>query len=82
MAAQNDDLKLKERFAALAKQLVEKHDTILAEINAARARPLDIGGYYRPDEKKVTQAMRPSATLNQILEDFVNAATLSGGASA
>ena len=82
MAAQNSDLKLKERFAVLAKQLAEKHDTILAEINAARGKPLDIGGYYRPDDKKVVQAMRPSATFNKILEDFVNGASLSGSAGA
>ena len=80
MAAQNDDLKLKERFAVLAKQLAEKHDTILAEINAARGCTLDIGGYYRPEDKKVAKAMRPSATMNKILADFVGQASLAASA--
>jgi len=80
LAAQNEDLKLKERFASLAKQLAEKQDTILAEINTARGRPLDIGGYYRPELKKVTQAMRPSATMNKILENFVNSASVAANA--
>lgn len=71
MAAQKDDQKLKARYTALAKQLVEEHETILAEINEARNKPLDIGGYYNPETEKVTRAMRPSQTLNQILADFM-----------
>lgn len=73
MAAQNNDKQLKERFTALAAKLVEKHDTVLAEINSARDKALDIGGYYRPETRKVTQAMRPSQTFNKILEDFLAA---------
>ncbi|PKL41543.1 MAG: isocitrate dehydrogenase (NADP(+)) [Candidatus Riflebacteria bacterium HGW-Riflebacteria-1] len=80
MAAQNEDLKLKERFAVLAKQLAEKQDTILAEINTARGCQLDIGGYYRPEDKKVAKAMRPSATMNKILADFVGQASLAASA--
>ncbi|HPT48544.1 MAG TPA: NADP-dependent isocitrate dehydrogenase, partial [Candidatus Rifleibacterium sp.] len=58
-------------FAALARDLAEKHDTIIAEVNAARNKPLDIGGYYLPETRKVTQAMRPSQTFNKILEKFM-----------
>jgi isocitrate dehydrogenase len=71
LAAQNDDSTLKERFAKLASRLAEKQNAILAEIDATRSKPIDIGGYYLPDVKKVTQAMRPSSTFKQILEDFV-----------
>lgn len=73
MAAQNDDKQMKERFAGLAAKLAEKHDTILAEINTRRNKTLDIGGYYKPETTKVTQAMRPSQTFNKILADFVAA---------
>lgn len=72
MAAQNDDAQLKARFSSLAKQLVEKNATILAEIDTARGKVLDIGGYYKPNDAKVTEAMRPSKTLNDILKNFVN----------
>lgn len=82
IAEQNEDLKLKERFAVLAKQLADKHDVIIAEINAVRDRPLDIGGYYRPEITKVTRVMRPSATFNKILEDFVKGSVLSDSANA
>ncbi|GAB4285629.1 MAG: NADP-dependent isocitrate dehydrogenase [Candidatus Rifleibacteriota bacterium] len=71
MAEQNENLKLKERFAKLASELKEKHDTIMAEIDATRGKPADIGGYYNPDHDKVTRAMRPSQTFNKLLEDFL-----------
>ena len=78
LAAQNEDPKLKERFASLARLLTENHDTIMAEINNARGRVLDIGGYYKPDDRKVMQAMRPSTTFNKILADFVHGKALEG----
>lgn len=71
MAAQNDDPELKKRFAPLAEKLAAKYDTILAEIDATRRKPADIGGYYLPDPVKVVKVMRPSQTFNTILEEFV-----------
>ncbi|RCK80619.1 MAG: Isocitrate dehydrogenase [NADP] [Candidatus Ozemobacter sibiricus] len=71
MAAQNDDPELKKRFAPLAEKLAAKYDTILAEIDATRRQPADIGGYYLPDPVKVVKVMRPSQTFNTILEEFV-----------
>ncbi len=71
LAAQTEDRDLQKRFSALAQQLVAKHDTILAEIHATRGKPVDLGGYYQPDQAKVTAAMRPSQTFNRILEEFV-----------
>ncbi|MEO8326230.1 MAG: NADP-dependent isocitrate dehydrogenase [Nitrospirota bacterium] len=67
LAAQNDDQDLKKQFAPIAKELESKIDAILKEIKAAKGRPQDIGGYYRPDPVKVKAAMCPSATLNAIL---------------
>ncbi|WP_447963490.1 NADP-dependent isocitrate dehydrogenase [Nitrospira sp. Ecomares 2.1] len=67
LAAQDDDQDLKKQFAPIAKELESKIDTILEEMKAAKGRAQDIGGYYRPDPKKVMVAMRPSATLNSIL---------------
>jgi isocitrate dehydrogenase len=71
MAEQTDDPKLKEKFSPLAKQLDEKQKDILAEIDATRGKPIDIDGYYKPNMDKVTQAMRPSSTFNEILNNFV-----------
>ena len=67
VAAQNDNPSLKDRFAALAKSLADNEDTILQELLDAQGAPVDIGGYYRPDPKLASAAMRPSATLNEIL---------------
>jgi isocitrate dehydrogenase len=68
LAAQNEDQDLKKQFAPIAKELESKVDGILEEIKAARGRAQDGGGYYRPDPAKVKAAMRPSATLNAILD--------------
>ena len=67
VAAQNDNPSLKDRFATLAKSLADNEDTILQELLDAQGAPVDIGGYYRPDPKLASAAMRPSATLNEIL---------------
>ncbi len=68
LAAQSDDAELKERFAPVAKALSEQAETIDAELIAAQGSPVDLGGYYRPDSAKASAAMRPSATLNAIID--------------
>jgi isocitrate dehydrogenase len=68
LAAQSKDAQLKERFAKVAKQLGDAAAKIDAELIAAQGKPMDIGGYYRPDFKKTSAAMRPSATLNAIID--------------
>ncbi len=68
LAAQTQDKELQARFARVAKQLVEKEATILTELNAAQGRPVDLGGYYRPNLDLASRAMRPSATLNAIVD--------------
>ena len=70
LAEQNDDVELKEKFAEVAKQLVEKEKTIVNEIMATEGKPTDIGGYYLPDDGLAEKAMRPSATLNSIIDNM------------
>lgn len=67
LAAQDKDAELKRIFEPVAKEFSENEATIMAELNGAQGRPVDIGGYYRPDEEKTSKAMRPSETLNKIL---------------
>jgi isocitrate dehydrogenase len=68
LAEQDEDAALKAKFAPLAKTLSENEAKILAELNGAQGKPVDIHGYYHPDLTLVSKAMRPSATLNQALQ--------------
>ncbi len=70
LAAQDQNLELKAKFAQLAEALSSQEATIVAELNAAQGNPLDIGGYYHPDQAKTIAAMRPSATLNSSIASF------------
>ena len=67
LAAQKDDAALAAQFAPLAKQLSENEQAIVAELAAVQGRPVDIGGYYKPDFTKLDAVMRPSKTLNAAL---------------
>ncbi|OGR01212.1 MAG: isocitrate dehydrogenase (NADP(+)) [Deltaproteobacteria bacterium RIFOXYD12_FULL_55_16] len=67
LAGQNRDAEAQARFAGVAQALLDNEVTIVAELNSAQGKPVDIGGYYRPDKEKARQAMRPSATFNAIL---------------
>ena len=71
LAAQTQDRELQARFSKVAKQLRDNEATIIAELNAAQGRPVDIGGYYRPDPDLAAKAMRPSATFNAIVDAIV-----------
>jgi isocitrate dehydrogenase len=68
LAAQTQDKELQARFSKVAKQLEENEAKIVAELNAAQGRPVDIGGYYRPDPDLASRAMRPSPTFNAIVD--------------
>ena len=68
LAAQNEDADLKQRFTPLAAALTAATGTITQELLAAQGKPVDIGGYYFPDDAKCDDAMRPSATLNALLD--------------
>ena len=67
LAAQDAEPQLKARFAPVAKALAANEDRILEELRAGAGKPVDIGGYYHPDRQKAGTAMRPSATLNAII---------------
>ncbi len=65
--AEGDNAELAAKFAPVAKELKEKEDTIMAELLAVEGKAQDIGGYFHPDDAKAEKAMRPSATLNAII---------------
>jgi isocitrate dehydrogenase len=67
LAAQTEDAELAARFAPLAKALTGNEQKIVDELNAVQGKPVDIGGYYFPDRKKVSAVMRPSETFNSAL---------------
>jgi isocitrate dehydrogenase len=68
LAAQSQDKELQARFQKLARQLSENAAKIDAELIAAQGKPMDLGGYYQPDPVKTSKAMRPSPTLNAIID--------------
>ena len=68
LAAQDKDAELKARFAPVALQLSGNEAKINEELLAAQGRPVDMGGYYHPDKAKTGAAMRPSSTLNAIID--------------
>ena len=67
LAAQSDDAELAAKFAPLAKRLTEQEAAIVAELNEVQGKPVDIGGYYKPDFDKLAQIMRPSKLFNEAL---------------
>lgn len=67
LARRAGDAELKQRFETLAAALAEHEEQILQELIDAQGAPVDIGGYYHPDESKAAAAMRPSKTLNALL---------------
>lgn len=70
LAEQEKDTELKAKFSKLSGDLSASEATILEELNAAQGAAVDIKGYYMPEEDVVTAAMRPSATLNSIIDAF------------
>ena len=71
LAQQEEYQDLRERFGPLSEQLAEKEATIIEELIAVQGQAMDIGGYFYPDEEKVSAAMRPSPTFNAILDSFL-----------
>ncbi|ANN75940.1 NADP-dependent isocitrate dehydrogenase [Bordetella flabilis] len=70
LAAQTDDKDLQAKFAGIAKALADNEAKIVQELGAVQGKPVDIGGYYRPNPDKASKAMRPSATLNDALKSL------------
>jgi isocitrate dehydrogenase len=67
LAAQEKDAELKRVFTPIAAKLAAAQESIVRELIAVQGKPVDVGGYYQPDDAKVTAAMRPSKTFNDIL---------------
>ncbi len=68
LAAQSSDAGLKARFAPVAQMLTNSEAQIVRELNSAQGTAVDVGGYYHPDAAKCSAAMRPSKTLNAIVD--------------
>ncbi|MCL6422674.1 NADP-dependent isocitrate dehydrogenase [Brachybacterium sp. JHP9] len=73
LAQQTEDAQLAEAFAPIAQEFGEKEEQIASELLAVQGKPADIGGYYRPDAEKTAKVMRPSATLNAIIDEISSA---------
>ncbi|VXC58181.1 Isocitrate dehydrogenase (NADP) [Arthrobacter sp. 9AX] len=67
LAKQTDDADLAAAFSTVADELSSKEETIVGELAEVQGSPVDIGGYYHPDDAKASAVMRPSATLNKVL---------------
>ena len=70
LAEQTEDTIIQNRFSWLAKEFEESETVIIDELNAAQGKAIDLGGYFHPDDEKVSVAMRPSATLNAVITAF------------
>ena len=68
LAAQTDDTELQARFTQLAKDLKDNETKILDELLAAQGKPVELGGYYKPNFELASNAMRPSETLNAAID--------------
>jgi len=70
LAKQTEDKELQTKFAPLAKTLADNEQKIVEELRVVQGKPVDIGGYFLPDMKKMAEIMRPSQTFNKALESF------------
>jgi isocitrate dehydrogenase len=68
LAEQDADRDLQATFAPIAKQLADNEQTIVDELNNAQGKPAETGGYYRPDRELTAKVMRPSGTLNAVID--------------
>ncbi|MDB0056328.1 NADP-dependent isocitrate dehydrogenase [Akkermansiaceae bacterium] len=68
LAAQGDDADLAAEFAPIAEKLAAQEATIIEELNAVQGKPVELSGYYAPDEAALAAAMRPSGTFNGIID--------------
>ena len=70
LAAQGADLELKDTFSPVARALQENEQKIVEELASVQGKPVDIGGYYLPDDAMAAKAMRPSMVFNKILAEI------------
>jgi isocitrate dehydrogenase len=82
LAEQTDDPALAERFRHVASELAANEERIADELIAAQGQPQDVGGYYMPDPRRAAAAMRPSGTLNRIIDGIAAAPGVAVGVDA
>lgn len=70
LASQNEDSELKDKFTKVAGELEANEGKIVDELNGAQGVKVDMGGYYQPSDELVSKAMRPSSTLNTIIDSI------------
>ena len=70
LASQNDHAELKAQFTPLSEALTQNESKIIEELIAVQGQPADIGGYYYMNDALATAIMRPSSTLNSIIDHF------------
>ena len=70
LAEQDKDSELKQKFAPLAKKLADNEQQIINELNEVQGRPVNLKGYYLPDDSIITAVMRPSKTFNEALSSL------------
>ena len=70
LAEQNDDLELKNEFTSISESLRSNEDQIVNELLEIQGSPVDVGGYYQPNDEKAASKMRPSITFNDIIDDI------------
>ncbi|MDZ4852626.1 MAG: NADP-dependent isocitrate dehydrogenase [Pirellulaceae bacterium] len=68
LSDQSENEPIQKQFHAIANQLQSNEAAIIGELKAVQGKPVDIGGYYFPDETLANEAMRPSATMNKVFE--------------
>ncbi len=68
LSTETADTALADKFTPIAEELIKNEEKILSELAAAEGKPQDIGGYFHPNDEKAANAMRPSATLNAIID--------------
>ena len=70
LAEQDKDKEMKERFSKIYKELAANEEKITNDMIAVQGKPVDLGGYYVPNDKKATKVMRPSSTFNKIIDEI------------
>ena len=70
LAEQDKDKEMKERFSKIYKELAANEEKITNDMIAVQGKPVDLGGYYVPNDKKATEVMRPSSTFNKIIDEI------------
>ena len=70
LAEQSDNKELHDAFTPIAQQLTDNENKIVEELNAVQGKAADVGGYYRPDRELMSKVMRPSVTLNAVIDSI------------